>query len=63
MKGENVQCIHVSLDVETLDVYKSPTEFAQFYSDYVLAEQYQNLQLYNQSQQLIDNLLLKNRSH
>lgn len=59
MKGEYIQSIRVSLDVETLDLYKSPSDFTQFYSDYVLAEQYQNLQLYNQSQKLIDNLLTK----
>ncbi|MBS7332687.1 MAG: helix-turn-helix transcriptional regulator [Weeksellaceae bacterium] len=57
MKGEYIQSIRVSLDVETLDSYKTPSDFAKFYSDYVLAEQYQNLQLYNQSQKLIDQLL------
>ncbi|RLZ07331.1 AraC family transcriptional regulator [Faecalibacter macacae] len=61
MKGEYIQSIRVSLDVETLDSYNTPSDFAKFYSDYVLAEQYQNLQLYNQSQKLIDQLLKEER--
>lgn len=57
MKGDFVQSIRSSLDKDNQDLSQDNNrEFSSFYLDYALAEQYQNLGLYKQSERLIDNI-------
>ncbi len=62
MKGDYVQSIRMSLDqISPTENTETNSSFALFYIDYALAEQYQNLQLYQQSELLI-NKILKQRN-
>lgn len=57
MKGEFVQSLRVSMDVENLDYNHTISNFSVFYSDYALAEQYQNVGLFNQSSRLLNEII------
>lgn len=57
MKGEFVQSLRVSMDVENLDYNHTISKFSVFYSDYALAEQYQNVGLFNQSSRLLNEII------
>lgn len=63
LKGDYVQSIRMSLDNENLESYGdlSP-QFTQFFLDYALAEQYQNLGLYHQSEKIITRILRQNKT-
>jgi AraC-like DNA-binding protein len=67
MKGDYVQSVTVSAQKESLEKDQDLSYFMQLFGEYNLADQYQNLDLYNQSQKIIssllsDNKLLKNES-
>lgn len=67
MKGDYVQSVTVSAQKEGLEKDQDLSYFMQLFGEYNLADQYQNLDLYNQSQKIIssllsDNKLLKNES-
>ncbi|WP_449401182.1 hypothetical protein [Chryseobacterium wanjuense] len=57
MKGDYVQSVNISTQQEETDGNKRLSYFMQTFGDYNLADQYQNLDLYNQSQRIISNLL------
>lgn len=57
MKGDYVQSVRMSLDKENNVLHQSNQDFANLIRDYALAEQYQNLKLYEQSSKLISELL------
>lgn len=56
MKGDYVQSVNISSQKENGEK-ESLSYFMQMFGDYTLADQYQNLDLYNQSQKIISNLL------
>ncbi|AZA51757.1 AraC family transcriptional regulator [Chryseobacterium sp. G0201] len=56
MKGDYVQSVNISNQKENREK-ESLSYFMQMFADYNLADQYQNLDLYNQSQRIISNLL------
>lgn len=67
MKGDYVQSVTASAQKEGLEKNQDLSYFMQLFGEYNLADQYQNLDLYNQSQKIIstllsDNKLLKNES-
>lgn len=57
MKGDYVQSVNISDQKEESNGKESLSYFMQMFGDYSLADQYQNLDLYNQSQNIISNLL------
>ena len=61
MKGDYVQSVNISSQKEDTDEGKALSYFMQMFTDYNLADQYQNLDLYNQSQRIISNLLRDDR--
>lgn len=56
MKGDYVQSVSTSIQKEDFQ-QKNLSYFMQAFGDYNLAEQYQNLDLYNQSKKIISRLL------
>ncbi|MCA6067517.1 AraC family transcriptional regulator [Chryseobacterium sp. RG1] len=56
MKGDYVQSVSTSIQKEDVQE-KNLSYFMQAFGDYNLAEQYQNLDLYNQSKKIITHLL------
>lgn len=56
MKGDYVQSVNILSQKENGEK-ESFSYFMQMFGDYNLADQYQNLDLYNQSQEIISNLL------
>lgn len=60
MKGDYVQSVKFSLEEENFGNTKEISPFATLFLNYNLAEQYQNLRLYDQSAKIIQNSL---RSH
>lgn len=59
LKGDYLQSVKTSLGTTQSDV-KEESAFSQLFLNYSLAEQYQNLGLYDQSQKIIDQTLLIN---
>lgn len=59
LKGDYLQSVKTSLGTTKSDA-KEESAFSQLFLNYSLAEQYQNLGLYNQSQKIIDQTLLIN---
>lgn len=57
MKGEYVQSVNIFAQKEEPDQKNDLSYFMQIFSDYNLADQYQNLGLYNQSKRIISHLL------
>lgn len=57
MKGDYMQSVNIFSQKEDHDQSQSLSYFMQVFSDYNLADQYQNLGLYNQSKKIIANLL------
>lgn len=57
MKGDYVQSVNVSTQKEVYEEKDKLSYFMQVFGDYDLADQYQNLDLYDQSQRIISNLL------
>lgn len=57
MKGDYVQSVNIFSQKEVPDQKESLSYFMQVFSDYNLADQYQNLSLYNQSKRIISHLL------
>jgi len=57
MKGDYVQSANTASQTEDMGDNNTLSYFMQTFSDYNLADQYQNLDLYNQSQKIITNLL------
>lgn len=57
LKGDYVQSVTISTQKEDNQKRESLSYFMQMFADYNLADQYQNLGLYNQSQKIISNLL------
>ncbi|MCS3531882.1 helix-turn-helix transcriptional regulator [Chryseobacterium sp. JUb7] len=57
MKGDYVQSVNIASQKDESDEHKSRSYFMQMFADYNLADQYQNLDLYNQSQRIISALL------
>ncbi|MDQ1855191.1 AraC family transcriptional regulator [Chryseobacterium sp. WLY505] len=57
MKGEYVQSVNIFAQKEEPDQKNGLSYFMQVFSDYNLADQYQNLGLYNQSKRIISHLL------
>ncbi|MPS65521.1 MAG: AraC family transcriptional regulator [Chryseobacterium sp.] len=60
MKGDYVQSVSTSIQKEDFQ-QKNLSYFMQVFGDYNLAEQYQNLDLYNQSKKIITHLLSDQR--
>ncbi|ANF51640.1 AraC family transcriptional regulator [Chryseobacterium glaciei] len=60
MKGDYVQSVNILSQKENGEK-ESFSYFMQMFGDYNLADQYQNLDLYNQSQEIISNLLSDNK--
>lgn len=60
MKGDYVQSVNISSQKENAEK-EGLSYFMQMFGDYSLADQYQNLDLYNQSQRIITNLLSDNK--
>ncbi|MET3537132.1 helix-turn-helix transcriptional regulator [Chryseobacterium limigenitum] len=60
MKGDYVQSVNILSQKESGE-NESFSFFMQMFGDYNLADQYQNLDLYNQSQEIISNLLSDNK--
>lgn len=58
MKGDYVQSVNIFSQKEDPDQKENLSYFMQIFSDYNLADQYQNLSLYNQSKRIISHLLL-----
>ncbi|KPH10871.1 helix-turn-helix domain-containing protein [Chryseobacterium sp. ERMR1:04] len=56
MKGDYVQSVNISSQKENSEK-EGLSYFMQMFGDYSLADQYQNLNLYHQSQEIISNLL------
>ncbi|WP_415328499.1 helix-turn-helix domain-containing protein [Chryseobacterium sp. MMS23-Vi53] len=57
MKGDYVQSVNISSQKEESGEKETLSYFMQMFTEYNLADQYQNLDLYNQSQRIISNLL------
>lgn len=57
MKGDYVQSVNIFSQKEDFDQKKGISYFRQVFSDYTLADQYQNVGLYNQSKAIIARLL------
>lgn len=57
MKGDYVQSVNIFAQKEDTDQKNTLSYFMQIFSDYNLADQYQNLGLYNQSKRIITHLL------
>ncbi len=57
MKGDYVQSVNIFAQKEDPDLHNNLSYFMQIFSDYNLADQYQNLGLYNQSKRIISYLL------
>lgn len=57
MKGDYVQSVNIFSQKEDVDKKKSLSYFMQVFGGYNLADQYQNLDLYNQSKKIITHLL------
>lgn len=57
MKGDYVQSVNVSNQKEIYEEKDKLSFFMQVFGDYDLADQYQNLDLYDQSQRIISDLL------
>lgn len=57
MKGDYVQSVNIFAQNENADQETGLSYFMQIFSDYNLADQYQNLGLYNQSKRIISHLL------
>jgi AraC-like DNA-binding protein len=57
MKGDYVQSVNIFAQKEDSDPKNELSYFMQIFSDYNLADQYQNLGLYNQSKRIISQLL------
>lgn len=57
MKGDYVQSVNIFAQKEDIDQKNTLSYFMQIFSDYNLADQYQNLGLYNQSKRIITHLL------
>lgn len=57
MKGDYVQSVNIFSQKEDFDQKTDISYFRQVFSDYTLADQYQNLGLYNQSKTIIARLL------
>ncbi|KAA2224264.1 helix-turn-helix domain-containing protein [Chryseobacterium sediminis] len=57
MKGDYVQSVNIFAQKEDTDQKNELSYFMQIFSDYNLADQYQNLGLYNQSKRIITHLL------
>lgn len=57
MKGDYVQSVNIFAQKEDADPKNELSYFMQIFSDYNLADQYQNLGLYNQSKRIITHLL------
>lgn len=67
MKGDYVQSVNASAQKDDTEKDRDISYFMQLFGEYNLADQYQNLDLYNQSQKIISSLLsdtklLKNES-
>ncbi|MFC3158914.1 hypothetical protein ACFOEQ_10625 [Chryseobacterium arachidis] len=61
MKGDYVQSVNISNQQEEFQEKKNLSYFMQIFGHYNLADQYQNLDLYNQSQKIISSLLSDNK--
>ncbi len=61
MKGDYVQSVNIFAQNENTDQGTGFSYFMQVFSDYNLADQYQNLGLYNQSKRIIGHLLSDQR--
>ncbi|WP_228458705.1 helix-turn-helix domain-containing protein [Chryseobacterium aureum] len=61
MKGDYVQSVNIFAQNENTDQETGFSYFMQVFSDYNLADQYQNLGLYNQSKRIIGHLLSDQR--
>lgn len=61
MKGDYLQSANVASQKEELEENKKLSYFMQTFGAYNLADQYQNLDLYNQSQKIISELLSDNK--
>ncbi|RLJ33545.1 helix-turn-helix protein [Chryseobacterium sp. 7] len=61
MKGDYVQSVNIFAQHEDADQETGLSYFMQVFSDYNLADQYQNLGLYNQSKRIISHLLSDQR--
>lgn len=61
MKGDYVQSVNISSQKDDSDHDENLSYFMQIFADYNLADQYQNLDLYNQSQRIISTLLLNKK--
>jgi len=57
MKGDYVQSVNIFAQKEDPDLHNNLSYFMQIFGDYNLADQYQNLGLYNQSKRIISYLL------
>lgn len=57
MKGDYTQSVNNFSQKENLDQDQNLSYFMQVFGDYNLADQYQNLELYNQSKKIINHLL------
>lgn len=57
MKGDYVQSVNIFAQKEDPDLHNNLSYFMQIFNDYNLADQYQNLGLYNQSKRIISYLL------
>ncbi|MGE8533334.1 MAG: helix-turn-helix domain-containing protein [Chryseobacterium sp.] len=57
MKGDYIQSVNIFAQKEDADPKNELSYFMQVFSDYNLADQYQNLSLYNQSKRIITHLL------
>ncbi|WP_312393702.1 helix-turn-helix domain-containing protein [Chryseobacterium sp.] len=60
MKGDYVQSVNISSQKDDSDK-ENLSYFMQLFADYNLADQYQNLDLYNQSQKIISSLLINKK--
>jgi AraC-like DNA-binding protein len=61
MKGDYLQSVNIASQKEEFQEKKNLSYFMQVFGDYNLADQYQNLDLYNQSQKIIYDLLSENK--
>lgn len=61
MKGDYVQSLNTSGQKESSGEFEKLSYFMQLFGEYNLADQYQNLGLYNQSQKIISVLLADNK--
>lgn len=61
MKGDYLQSVNIASQKEEFQEKKNLSYFMQVFGDYNLADQYQNLDLYRQSQKIISDLLSENK--